>query len=103
MNVLLIILAAIAVVWTCAYHRLPAFAWTAAIAVGMGLLTAYSGWAPALLSVLWVLFIVGAILGNPTPLRRALVSRPLLGLFRKILPQISQTEQEALDAGTVWW
>ena len=27
----------------------------------------------------------------------------LLALFRKILPQISQTEQEALDAGSVWW
>jgi acyl-CoA dehydrogenase len=26
-----------------------------------------------------------------------------LGLFRTILPQVSQTEKEALDAGTVWW
>ncbi|CAG0124564.1 partial acyl-CoA dehydrogenase, partial [Rhodocyclaceae bacterium] len=26
-----------------------------------------------------------------------------LNIFRKILPQVSQTEQEALDAGTVWW
>ena len=32
-----------------------------------------------------------------------LVSRPLLKVFRNILPQVSQTEQEALDAGTVWW
>ncbi len=48
-------------------------------------------------------FIVAALLVNPTPLRRALLSPPLLALFRKILPQMSQTEQEALDAGTVWW
>jgi acyl-CoA dehydrogenase len=27
----------------------------------------------------------------------------LLKIFRGILPQVSQTEQEALDAGTVWW
>jgi acyl-CoA dehydrogenase len=37
------------------------------------------------------------------PVRRALISNRLLKVFRKILPQISQTEQEALDAGTVWW
>ncbi len=103
MNVLLSILATIAVVLTLAYHRLPALAWTMAAAIGMGLLTAYSGWPQPLLAALWVAFIAVALLGNPTPVRRALVSRPLLGLFRKILPQVSQTEQEALDAGTVWW
>lgn len=36
-------------------------------------------------------------------LRRHLFSKWILKLFRRILPQISQTEQEALDAGTVWW
>ena len=103
MNALLIILAAIAVIWVLAYHRLPAMAWTIAAAAGMGLLSAYSGWSPPPLAVLWGVFIVVALLVNPTPVRRALLSRPLLGLFRKILPQVSQTEREALDAGTVWW
>ena len=37
------------------------------------------------------------------PLRRLLISDRLFVVFRKILPRISQTEQEALDAGTVWW
>ena len=37
------------------------------------------------------------------PLRRIFISSPLLKIYRKTLPQISQTEQEALDAGTVWW
>ena len=36
-------------------------------------------------------------------LRRNIVSNLALKVFRKLLPQISQTEQEALDAGTVWW
>ncbi|GMQ95278.1 MAG: acyl-CoA dehydrogenase FadE [Patescibacteria group bacterium] len=35
--------------------------------------------------------------------RQKLISAPLLRIFRKLLPPISQTEQEALDAGTVWW
>ena len=46
--------------------------------------------------------IVGVILFVP-PVRRVLISDRLLKIFRKILPQVSQTEQEALDAGTIWW
>ena len=54
-------------------------------------------------SVLLALVVVlGVILFVP-PLRRALISNRMLKFFRRILPQISQTEQEALDAGTVWW
>ena len=37
------------------------------------------------------------------PLRRLLISDRLFGLFRKALPRVSATEQEALDAGTVGW
>ena len=103
MHTLLAVLGAATLIWILAYHRLPAIAWTIAATAGMGLLTAYSGWSSSTLGALWVLLIVGAVLGNPTPLRRHVFSRPLLTLFRRILPQISQTEQEALDAGTVWW
>ena len=35
--------------------------------------------------------------------RRFIISNQILKIFRKMLPQLSQTEQEALDAGTVWW
>ncbi len=37
------------------------------------------------------------------PLRRLLISDRLYNVFRKIMPAVSTTEQEALDAGTVWW
>jgi acyl-CoA dehydrogenase len=37
------------------------------------------------------------------PLRRAVLSSPLLAVYKKILPQMSDTEREALEAGTVWW
>lgn len=49
-----------------------------------------------------LLILVVALLGIPF-LRRNIISRLALRFFRKLLPQISQTEQEALDAGTVWW
>lgn len=31
------------------------------------------------------------------------ISEKLLNIFKNIMPKISDTEQEALDAGTVWW
>src|SRR3954466_3500197 len=37
------------------------------------------------------------------PIRRRILSDALLAVFRRILPPMSQTEQEAIDAGTVWW
>jgi len=37
------------------------------------------------------------------PIRRALISRPLFSTYRKVLPQMSDTERDALEAGTVWW
>jgi acyl-CoA dehydrogenase len=37
------------------------------------------------------------------PLRRLLISNRLLSLYRKLLPRMSSTEREALEAGTVWW
>src|SRR3546814_7004070 len=44
-----------------------------------------------------------AILLGARPLRRALLSRPLFNAYRKVLPQMSDTERDALEAGTVWW
>ena len=46
-------------------------------------------------ALLWLL--------NVKPLRRALISGPFLGSYRRMLPSMSQTEKEALEAGTVWW
>src|SRR5262245_31803705 len=103
MSVLLVILAAVAVAWVLAYHRSPAVVWTGAAATGLGLITAKPAWRQPVVTTLWAVLAAAGPLLNPTPLRRALVSRPLLALFRRILPQVSQTEREALDAGTVWW
>ena len=31
------------------------------------------------------------------------ISEPLLKIFKRVTPSMSQTEKEALDAGSVWW
>jgi len=43
------------------------------------------------------------LLLNVRPLRLRFVTRPFLRSYRRLLPSMSATEREALDAGTVWW
>ena len=85
-----------------AYWRLSLLAFTGTFLV---LLVAYTlVGAPAGLwkGLLWVAFVVLALF-NIRPLRKALVSRPFMKTYRRLLPAMSQTEREALEAGTVWW
>jgi len=51
----------------------------------------------------WILFSLIFIPLNIKQLRQFLISIPVLKVFKKLMPAISETEQEALDAGTVWW
>ncbi|MBU2892869.1 acyl-CoA dehydrogenase FadE [Colwellia sp. D2M02] len=53
--------------------------------------------------VSWLLFAVIALPLNIDSVRQQFISMPLLALFKKIMPQMSTTEQEALDAGTTWF
>ena len=53
--------------------------------------------------ILWALFLGIAIPLNMTDWRRRSITTPLFHWFRKVLPPISDTEREALEAGTVWW
>ncbi len=103
MVALLTLFAAFAVAWFLAYHRLPALVWTVVYAAALAGLTYCKLWPQGLLTVAWVLLVIIALLAIPSPLRRALAGAPLLQLFRRILPVVSQTEREALEAGTVWW
>ena len=69
------------------------------------LLLAFSFWGAAggvWTAVVWVLY-APLVLLNVTPLRVAFISRPFLRVYRRMLPSMSSTEREALEAGTVWW
>lgn len=53
--------------------------------------------------VSWLLFGVIALPLNIDSIRQQFISMPLLALFKKIMPKMSSTEQEAIDAGTTWF
>ena len=76
----------------------------ATLAVGAALV-AYSllGSAPLpWLVVLWTGFAVLALL-NVGAFRMRYITKPFLVVYRRMLPAMSDTEREALEAGTVWW
>ncbi|WP_102796901.1 acyl-CoA dehydrogenase FadE [Bowmanella denitrificans] len=51
----------------------------------------------------WILFLLIALPLNISTVRKQYISAPFLKIYRKIMPEMSRTEQEAIDAGTVWW
>ncbi len=86
-----------------AFYRASIWSWLIAISVIVPVVAIQSRISDDALQVVYIsLTVFVLVLGVPF-LRRMLVSSFILKIFRKILPQVSQTEQEALDAGTVWW
>jgi len=51
----------------------------------------------------WILFLFLTVLLNIPSIRKKLVSDHFYSLARKLVPSMSSTEKEALEAGSVWW
>jgi len=56
---------------------------------------------------LWNIALIAAfgvmIIPNLIEFRREKLTKPLLTIYRSMLPSMSDTEREALEAGSVWW
>lgn len=99
MDILLSILGFIVVLATCLYHRSSLLTSIAALTITMVVLSVFG----RVGSLSWLLYIAAiAVLAVPS-IRQSLISKKALLLFKKVLPAMSKTEKEALDAGTVWW
>ncbi len=56
-------------------------------------------------AIFWLSLIITAVLAllNTRGLRANFITKPIFELYKKIMPNMSETEATALDAGTVWW
>jgi acyl-CoA dehydrogenase len=99
----MILILTLLAIWSLAYFRAKLPVWTAVIAVLLALAMYLGNPASPFWRLIWLIFLAMAVVLNVPGLRRHLVSRPLLSLFRRMLPPISRTERVALEAGTVWW
>jgi len=97
MTLLLVVL----ISWLLAYFRARVWVWTVA---AFALLWCIAPPGGAIVGQLvWLLAVSTALILNLPPLRRPILARPLLRLFKQMLPPLSETEREALEAGTVGW
>jgi len=91
------------IVLVSAYFRLPLLAWSLLLAVALTGYQIFAGVDSAQITLLWIIYAAVIIPLNLKPVRRNFISRAIYTAMKKIMPTISQTEQEALDAGDVWW
>lgn len=81
------------------YHRVNLYLSSLILVVYTAALGASQLWS------YWVLLPLVIVLLPLTlkPLRQSLFSSKALSMFRKVMPAMSRTEKEAIDAGTTWW
>jgi len=96
---LLWIIAMILVLGALAYLRVSLLTATIAAAVVMT-----AGWTLDVVGpISWIVFLVVALPLNISAFRQNVISRPLMKVYRGIMPEMSSTEKEAIEAGTTWW
>ena len=95
----LVLFGALALAYTNASGR----AWALAAAVALAV-SWYARALPLALNLLFTAAFIALTLALAIPvLRRKLISDGVLAAFRKLMPEMSPTERDALEAGTVWW
>jgi len=99
----LLLLTLLGISLVCAFYGTSLLTWTIAMAAGIVVLGATNAIPLLSLVVIGALFAAVALVVNVRPWRQQLISAPFLKQFRRMLPEISETEQVALDAGTVGW
>jgi acyl-CoA dehydrogenase len=85
------------------FARRPFWAWVASGTLLIAWLRASGAIGDVSLAFLLASLGAAALVFGLRPLRRALVSRPLMPAMARVLPSMSDTERAALEAGTVWW
>jgi acyl-CoA dehydrogenase len=83
--------------------RASAWIWLLAILLWIGGGFRFAGIGALAAVLLLLLLVIPAVIVAVKPLRYALLSRPILQIFQRILPRMSQTERDAIEAGTTWW
>ncbi|WP_456414614.1 acyl-CoA dehydrogenase [Thiolapillus sp.] len=92
-----------AIAWYLAYREAGANAWIALVAGSMAAIT-FGASLPWHLSIpLWLAAVAVILLFGVPRIRQQLLTTKLLTLFRKAVPAMSDTEREALEAGSIWW
>lgn len=92
-------LIALGLVWLFAYNRARMYTILLGLLLALAAMTWMAGFAP----LPWLVLAVVAFFYFARELRIHWLTRPIYDFFQSVLPPISRTEMEALEAGDVWW
>ncbi|MFT4926808.1 MAG: acyl-CoA dehydrogenase [Phenylobacterium sp.] len=99
MAFLLGLIVLIITLWSAAYYRATLTTCTIAATIIMvlgSLLGAFGAFC-------WLLYLAIVIPLNINGVRQQYLSLPAFKQFKRLMPEMSRTEKEALEAGTTWW
>jgi len=103
MNVLILLAAVLALYYAIARQLLPLRLLLGFAAIFLGIFTLAGGFSPFWGLLVWSAFALPSVLFGVPGIRLAWLSKPLLRRIRKVLPPMSRTERDAIEAGSVWW
>ena len=98
-----VLLLALAGAWILAYRGASLAIWTGAVAAFVAALAVLGILGPASVALLALVLTPVALLLNVPALRRKLITARIFKTFRAVLPPMTQTERDALEAGDIWW
>ncbi|ENM5737245.1 acyl-CoA dehydrogenase FadE [Vibrio mimicus] len=99
MEILLSTSIVLLILGACLYQRTSLFTSLAALTFTMLALSLFGPFG----FFSWALYLAAVAMLCVPSIRQSLISGKALAVFKKVLPAMSQTEKEALEAGTVWW
>ncbi len=97
------LLATLAIVWFLAYQGAGAALWIGVLLASLVTVTLASDLPWYLTTPLWLGAAALVLLLGVPAIRQRQVTTRLLRQFQKVIPPMSRTEREALEAGSVWW
>jgi acyl-CoA dehydrogenase len=103
LTTLAILLISLLAAWALAFIGAPLLVWTLVIGLVPVLLFTAELLGPLGLGISLLVWLPPALMLNLRPLRRSVITRPIFTAFKRVLPEMSSTEREALEAGDVWW
>ncbi|MEZ5491468.1 MAG: acyl-CoA dehydrogenase [Gammaproteobacteria bacterium] len=99
MDTLIQVIIALGAIWVFAYRR----ARMETILFVLTLVLIGTTWLWELAILPWLILVLVGFFFFAEGVRRQLLSRPIYRFFQRVLPPMSTTEMEALEAGDVWW
>ncbi len=97
------LLITITLIWILAYQGAGAAVWIGVLLASLVAVTLATEIPWYLSTPLWLGATAAVLLLGVPAIRQRYVTALLLRQFRKVIPPMSRTEREALEAGSVWW